>query len=96
MRAIEWMRLIPLIAILSTTSCADTITKSVITVAPKLEKYSAAFDDKHLAERKAIRDKKIPPCDRLEPTPPCSALLRVSNDYRTLRKQVKAGAHTGE
>lgn len=69
------------------TGCARENISAVVVKTPKLVTYSPAFQKKADAE---IGDLKTPPCDRIDPAPPCSALLRGFMDNGDLREQVRA------
>ena len=69
------------------TSGCQTAPSSAVILAPELHSYSRDFQIKLLEERRAIG---APPCDRLEPARPCSAVLRALADYLEVRDDARA------
>lgn len=86
-----WIGLSLLIAGPLLASCAGGNSNIVVT--PTLFEYSRQFENKAADELDAMKlpDKRlVPPCDRLEPVKPCSALKRFTNDYGQVRDEIRA------
>lgn len=79
-----WIGLSLLAASLLLASCANTGSEIVVT--PTLFEYSRALTNKAADEYSRLP----PPCDRLEPVKPCSALKRFTNDYGHVRDEIRA------
>ncbi len=82
--ATAWAGLGLLAASLLLASCAGTNSEIVVT--PTLFEYSRALTNKAADEYAKLP----PPCDRLEPVKPCSALKRFINDYGQVRDEIRA------
>lgn len=84
------MRFLALIALLPMTACLTENFNAQPNIghappAPRLFRYSPAFQKKYLAELPAL-----PACGRNDAAPGCSASQTIKEDYFYVRQQLRA------